>query len=367
VTGGRLDQVLTEANLAQVIASDALFVVIGDATNDIGQLANFPGVRDYWNGGGYPDGWPGVRWAVELLRAAGKIVLLKTMAAPGMDLGVPAVLNGALRWNASVGSYAAEGKAILLDFARTLLDPLQSHATRPGYLFDNGGGDRLIHEANAGGWAEGVLLFEALDPLIPPLDPLPAHAPDCGPLPNPMLADPDGGSLDGVTGEAPAYVRVGASDAGDVTADVSVFDNGYGNAIRVEITATAAGRVLVLHDFPTGIPAGTWRALQRIRIEDASNMLPPWLKLQDHRVGINREANCCTYAQGEPGARLDPVDWARVGDRTLTLITPPMTPDDGPFEAIPDDWVGAFVWTEFRFAGPGQATVIIDRTAVQAA
>jgi hypothetical protein len=253
---------------------------------------------------------------------------------------------------------------VLFDITASQLDPFEYYTVRDGYYLDNGGDDIGVHASNAGGAAAGRQFAALMAPLVPPIDPLPVDKGGCGPVPNPFLQTDSGGTVTApLTGTAPANVRVEKS--GDVAADVSVVadPDGYGNAVRIVATATGAGLLRVLHLFPAGVPQGRWCAVQRVRVDDASAMQPPWLKLQDFRQNDNREASDFHFADGSSGERSDAIEWP--ASETFTLLTPPMSPNAGAYAGGP--WQGAWIWTEMNFAGAGSATITISRTGLLAA
>jgi hypothetical protein len=242
--GYRSDQYLTDANVAQVLASDALWVMIYGVVNDIGTGFNY----DPWN--------TYIKPVVEKLINAGRNVILVT--DPGQT-GVAGSTNARTafqKYNNLIRQYAVSARAnarvVLFDLASIILDlTTTTIAFKSGYSSD--GTHYLVNAAVVAGRAFAALMA----PLVPPLPIRKVYGGETATLgiqifSNPGFLTASGGTKGGFGGTAAAGITNGTVDAG-VTGTLGTAANADGtNDVTAVISTTGAGRARVFMDISAG-------------------------------------------------------------------------------------------------------------------
>lgn len=239
ISGYRSDQYL--ANLPAAIASGAKWLCLWGVVNDIGQYAT--------TGDTELSIWTRIKNATLQALSAGMNVLLLTEPGTNSFGGNATQTAMVFQFNEYMREFAdVTPNVYVFDIASYLVDPAQTNLTlRSAYTSDG------THPHGYGGYYLGVQFANYISPFVPPIASQiysPAEIPGNGnlqQLSNPLFLTTTGGtSGSGITGNTPASYSSYTAAGSSATISTAADSSGYGNAVTITGTFTAANQTIGL-------------------------------------------------------------------------------------------------------------------------
>lgn len=353
VSGLRSDQYTASIYTAPVYASNACWLVIYGALNDISQ--NYPAAGTsaataYANIKAVADTWTGM----------GRRVILPTETGATSLSGNSTQVGQVTKFNRLVRQYCTENpNCVSFDVAGTLMDPTSTMAFRT-----NVSGDGIHPNLVGGVLAAGRGFSQLMSSLVPAYNGLVTTAGEVYAnggvqwFPNPTFQTTTGGTCVTtanltVSGSQPLGITACSSDVSGSTLTSSIAAGVYGNDWVLDMTTAGAGKVHIQFDLTS---IATESAGDVFTTNAEYDVAAGASKFQGCTVQFTSNRNGVTsYSESNFEASVN--SFLDATAKTFQIYTPPLTIQTGT-----RNWLTGYL--DCNFSAAGSATVNIRRFGV---